>query len=283
MKATSMTARIERPVKTPGASFASGRRVDAQAVQSSTMTVAPEVDVRHGRHKAATQSGADTRARFSETNALDDRIRVVIVHGYAIIAAGIGALLSLEDDLVVVGTCTTRAEAVRVVRATRPDIALISLELDGHEGLALARDLGAVEHPCHIVLLAAKLTEEHTIEALRLGIDGVLLKEMQPRLLMQCIRKVAAGGKWIENLAIEQAIERMLRRDEALQKARTTLTKREVEVIRLAARGLRNKEIARELSLGEGTIKVYLHVIYEKLKVGSRIELSLRAQREGFI
>ncbi|MCM2315208.1 MAG: response regulator transcription factor [Thermoanaerobaculia bacterium] len=278
-----MAARIERPMKNSGTGLASRPIGGVSPLQSDTIAVAPEVDVKVGRHKAATRTGSEMRARSSETNALDDRIRVVIVHGYAIIAAGIGALLSLEDDIVVVGTCTTRAEAVRVVRATRPDIALISLELDGHEGLALARDLGAVEHRCHTVLLAAKLTEEHTIEALRLGIDGVLLKEMQPRLLMQCIRKVAAGGKWIENLAIEQAIERMLRRDEALQKARTTLTKREVEVIRLAARGLKNKEIARELSLGEGTIKVYLHAIYEKLKVGSRIELSLRAQREGII
>lgn len=247
------------------------------------MTVPPEVALIRRRQTAATRSSPETRAPSTGTRPLDDRIRVVIVHGYAIIGAGLGALLSLEDDIAVVGTCSTRAEAVRIVRATRPDIALISLELNGHEGLSLAADLSAIEHRCHVVLLAAKLTEEHTLEALRLGIDGVLLKEMQPRLLMQCIRKVAAGGKWIENLAIEQAIERMLRRDEALQKAQTTLTKREIEVIRLAARGLRNKEIARELCLGEGTVKVYLHAIYEKLKVGSRIELSLHAQRAGIV
>ena len=112
---------------------------------------------------------------------------------------------------------------------------------------------------------------------------GVVLKEMAPRLLVQCIRKVAAGEQWLEKRSVSLALERLLKREAATRQIAVILTPREIEIVRMVAEGLRNKVIAERLYMSEGTVKVHLHNIYEKLKVNSRLQLARYARDQGLV
>ena len=111
----------------------------------------------------------------------------------------------------------------------------------------------------------------------------MVLKEMAPRLLVQCVRKVHAGEQWLEKRSVSLALERLLKREAAARKIAGLLTPREIEILRMVADGLRNKEIADRLYISEGTIKVHLHSIYEKLKVNSRLQLARYARDKGLV
>ena len=98
---------------------------------------------------------------------------------------------------------------------------------------------------------------------------------------MQCVRKVHAGGEWLETRSVGRALDRLLRREEGDRRLAEALTPREIEVARLVAEGLRNKEVAQRLGIGEGTVKVHLHRVYEKLAVDGRLELTLHVLKKG--
>jgi DNA-binding NarL/FixJ family response regulator len=133
------------------------------------------------------------------------------------------------------------------------------------------------------VLLADYLRDEETMDALRLGAGGVVLEDMPPGLLIQCLRKVARNEQWYEKIALGRALEKMLRQEEAVRRARVTLTRRELEVVKLVSAGLRNKDIAVKLGIGEGTVKLYLNTIYRKLEVTGRVELARHAHAHGLL
>src|SRR3989442_1653894 len=120
----------------------------------------------------------------------------------------------------------------------------------------------------------ASIDDRESLEAFRLGIHGVLLKEMAPGLLVQCIRKVHAGGRWIERESLRRAVENLLRQEASPRPASSPLTGAEGRVARLLTEGARNKEIANHLGVAESTIKNHLHNIYVKLNLSSRGELA---------
>ncbi|MDQ3772875.1 MAG: response regulator transcription factor [Pseudomonadota bacterium] len=105
---------------------------------------------------------------------------------------------------------------------------------------------------------------------------------MPPRLLLQCIRKVHAGGEWFETCSIGHLVGR-IRQGDATRNRAEALTRREIEVVQRAAQGLNNQAIAQSLSIGKGTVKVHLHRIYGKLKVRNRVELLLHARKKGWV
>jgi DNA-binding NarL/FixJ family response regulator len=127
-----------------------------------------------------------------------------------------------------------------------------------------------------VVLLTISLSEDQMLEALRLGVRGMVLKEMAPKLLIDCIRKVHAGERWFEKESLGLALDRLMGATGA-----AVLTPRETDIVRMVARS--NKEIATTLSITEGTVKIHLHNIYEKLGVDGRIALMLYAQKQGLV
>lgn len=117
----------------------------------------------------------------------------------------------------------------------------------------------------------------------RAGVDGILLKELAPQLVLECVRKVAAGERWLEKRSTSRVIENLIRREAGVREAASVLTPREIELIRLAAGGMRNKEISRRLQIKEGTVKIHLHNVYEKLGISSRVHLVLYAQSKALV
>jgi len=208
-------------------------------------------------------------------------IRLVITDDHAVVLKGLQALFGAEPDLAVVADCTTGEQTIEAVRKHRPDVLVLDLRMRGLDGLAVLRTMNEQGICPRTVLLTAEIDDEQTLEAVRLGAVAVVLKEMAPHLLVECIRKVHAGERWVERKSVGRALDVLLRRETGLQELRKVLTNRELDIVRMIVLGLRNAEIAHRLSLSEGTVKSHLHHVYEKLGVDSRVGLLLLAQRKG--
>lgn len=210
-------------------------------------------------------------------------ITLVIVDDHPLILDALENLFRLEKDVKVVARCLDGDEALNAVRRHKPDILVLDIQMPAKDGLVVLREMSKEKLPTRVVVLTATLGDEGLAEALRLGVRGLVLKELAPKLLVQCIRKVHAGELWLEKRTVSSALERLLQREAGKQEAVQALTSREIEIIKQLATGLRNSEIAKRLFISEGTVKMHLHNIYQKLGVDSRSELTRYAQEKGLV
>lgn len=206
--------------------------------------------------------------------------RVVLADDHPIVLDGLEQLFRLEPELEVVARCRDAAAALDAVDRHRPDVLVLDLKMPGGGGLAVLQALAHRAPAPGVVLLTAALDEDELIEAVRLGARGVVLKEMAPQLVVEAVRRVATGGDWLEEGLGGRAIRRLLSRHRA---AAAGLTAREEEIVRLAARGLRNRQIAEELHISEGTVKMHLHHVFTKLECDNRVEMLVRARERGVV
>jgi two-component system, NarL family, nitrate/nitrite response regulator NarL len=210
-------------------------------------------------------------------------ITLVLADDHPLILNGLANLLLLEEDFEVLASCANGADALGAVRSYRPDVVVLDIRMPGMGGLEVCRKIREDKLPTRMVILTAAIKNEETDEAVHLGVHGIVLKEMAPQLLVQCIRKVHAGEQWLERQSTRQTLEKMLRREAGAREVNVILTHREIELVCLVAGGLRNKEIADKLFISEGTVKVHLHNIYEKLNIYSRMALLRYAQEKCLV
>jgi DNA-binding NarL/FixJ family response regulator len=208
-------------------------------------------------------------------------IRLLLADDHPIVLDGLEQLFRLEEDFQVIGRCTRGDEVASQVMKLKPDALVLDMRMPGHNGLEVLRELKGRPHKTRVVILAATLTEEEMLEAIRLGVRGIVLKEMAPRLLVECIRKVHGGGQWLEKTIAGAVLDRLARREGAQKEVSGILTPREIEIARSIGVGRSNKEIADALFISEGTVKTHLHRIYEKLHIHGRLELGLYARDKG--
>lgn len=210
-------------------------------------------------------------------------ISLVLADDHPIILDGLEALFRMEQDFQMLARCVNGEETLQAVRQHRPDVLILDIRMPGKDGLVVLREMKKEKLPTRAVLLTVGLDEDDVLEALRLGVRGVVLKEMAPQMLVQCVRKVHAGEQWLEKRSVGRALEKMLLREAGERHVAGVLTPRELEIVRMVAAGLRNKQIADTLSISEGTVKIHLHHIYEKLHLDGRLELALYAQDRGLV
>jgi DNA-binding NarL/FixJ family response regulator len=208
-------------------------------------------------------------------------IRVILADDHPLVLNGLYHLLLEHQDFQVLDRCTSGADALAAALRHRPDILVLDLLMPGMDGLAVARALSDTGNPPNIVLLTAQLHEDQLIEALRLGIKGFVLKEMATKLLVECLRRVHGGGQWLEKDSAGKAMAKLVRRETRGREIASLLTPREIEVVSMVAKGFSNKEIGSHLCIAEGTVKIHLHNIYEKLKINRRAELVRFAEEYG--
>ena len=144
-------------------------------------------------------------------------------------------------------------------------------------GLEVLSILASERLVTRVVLLAAALDDTQLADAVHYGVAGIVLKEMAPERLLEAVRQVASGGQWFDQEMLSRALRAGVEGREP--PTARSLTPRELEIVRMVASGLRNRAIAERLQIGEGTVKIHLHNIYEKLAVGGRVELTLKAQK----
>jgi DNA-binding NarL/FixJ family response regulator len=210
-------------------------------------------------------------------------IRLVLADDHPLILTGLEELLSSEPDIMVVARCRTGNEALDAVRRQRPDVLVLDFRMPGMPAMDLLRALAQASLPTAVTLYTATLSKTEMLEAVRLGVRGVVLKEMPPRLLVECIRAVHAGNYWLEKNVTTRALETMLRHQAGARRLGDLLTQREIEIACAVANGLRNKAIADQLDIMEGTVKVHLHNIYQKLEVDGRHALATYARENGLV
>jgi len=132
-------------------------------------------------------------------------------------------------------------------------------------------------------LLTAAVSDADAMEGLRLGARGIVLKESSPDTLLECVTRVARGERWIDREMRARVEDAPARPELIVGDPRRALTARETEIVRMITQGLRNKVIAERLSISEGTVKIHLHNVYDKLGLDGRLELMLHAQKQGLV
>ena len=210
-------------------------------------------------------------------------ISLVLADDHPIVLDGLESLFGQEPDLEVLARCLNAEDTLRAVREHQPDVLILDLNMPKPGGLAILRKVTKEHRSTRVVLLTDTRDEEELLEAVRLGVWGVVLKEMAPRLFVECVRKVYAGERWVEKRSFGHALETLLQREAGLREISEALTSREIEIVRQVAADLPNKEIAEHLFISEGTVKTHLHNIYEKLRITNRRELTRYAQAKGLI
>ena len=215
--------------------------------------------------------GAATR-RDGAAGTFRPMIRIVIADDHPIIVDGIARILLSEGDFEILARASNGETALRAVIQFCPDVLILDLRMPVMDGIAVLREMRRRGVQSKVIVLTA-LDGKPLFEAVRLGVSGVLLKDTAPQLLVRCVREVYSGGNWLEHGVASNAVERLLKRETALNAIESTLTKRELEVAHLVADGMSSKAVARSLGISDGTAKLHLHHVYEKLRLEGRIGL----------
>jgi two-component system nitrate/nitrite response regulator NarP len=196
--------------------------------------------------------------------------KVVLADDHPMIQSAVASLLR-GSDYRLAATASTGAEAIKAVEEHDPDILILDVQMPEGDGLHVLRQLRKSGEHRPVVLLTASLDDHGFAEALSLKVDGVVLKTSDPGLLIDCLDQVRDGGDWIDPALRERAAS--VREGGP----RVALSPRERELVGLVRQGLRNRDIAERLGVTEGTVKVYLHSVFEKTGVANRTELAIRA------
>jgi DNA-binding NarL/FixJ family response regulator len=210
-------------------------------------------------------------------------IRLVLADDHAIVLHGLKRLFEGHPDFRVVECCVDGEHAVAAARDDACDVLVLDLRMPGRTGLDVLKALAAEKRRCRTVLLTAAISDDDVVEAVRLGAWGVVLKESSPETLLECVRRVYRGEQWIDRETMTRAFGHAMQREAAMREASRILTPREIEIVRMIAQGLRNRAIAERLTISEGTVKIHLHNVYEKLGIDGRLELMLYAQEKGLV
>lgn len=197
--------------------------------------------------------------------------RVLLVDDHPMIGAALEMLLR-ETRYRLLGRVRNAADAYKQANREKPDLLLLDVNLPDGSGLDVLRRLSRARNGMKVILLTAGMDDSQLLTAAELEPDGMVLKTSDPGLLLECMDAVVADQRWVDPEIAE-------RTRHAQERAASVppLTRRERELIDLVRQGLRNRDIAAELGVTEGTVKVYLHAIFDKLRVDNRTELALRA------
>jgi DNA-binding NarL/FixJ family response regulator len=213
-------------------------------------------------------------------------IRVVVADDQALVRGGFRLILQTQPDIEVVGEAADGREAVASAQALRPDVILMDIRMPGMDGLEATRRLMTTQNPPRVLMLTTFDLDEYVYDALRVGASGFLLKDVRPEQLADAVRAVATGDTLLAPAITRRLVEQYLRRPPPGSRTPLglgELTDRELDVLRLVARGKSNQQIAGTLFLGESTVKTHLTHLFAKLGLRDRAQAVVLAYESGLI
>jgi len=219
------------------------------------------------------------------------KIRVLIVDDHPVVLEGLHNMLSTDRNIEIVGEAGDGAEAVKMVADKEPNVVLMDIRMPSMDGVQATRRIKQQFPATAVIVLTMYDTDAYVVDAVRAGASGYLLKDAPRELVLDTIRAVNSGASLIKTSLLTEAISSLVQSQKGYQPAEESspegciehLTAREREVLKLAALGQSNKEIARELSITQDTVKKHMQSILGKLHASSRIHAVIQATRAGII
>lgn len=205
--------------------------------------------------------------------------RVLIADDHPIVLSGAAALLR-DTRFEVVAKLATGAAVLAAMEEATPDILILDVQMPERSGLDVLRTIRSQNDARPVILLTAGIDNHQATEAITLGVNGLVLKDTAPETLLDCLDAVSNGKRWIDPTILQNTLSATAQTN-ANQPGWDLLSPRERHVAQLVVTGLRNREIALQLGIAEGTVKVHLYKVYEKLGVKSRTELVVQARSLG--
>jgi two-component system nitrate/nitrite response regulator NarL len=200
---------------------------------------------------------------------------VVLADDHPIVLDGLSALINSDKTFEVVATCVDGDLALEQIRKLEPELAVLDISMPGRSGLEVLEVLQSEGRATQVVFLTASATDHQIVTAVGRGARGIMLKDTASDELLQCLHTVSSNGHWLPPALVNTALERETGRRVEANRLENLLTAREREIALLAAEGLSNKHIARRVNVSEGTIKIHLHNIYQKLGVANRTAMTV--------
>ncbi|MBB5773339.1 response regulator [Nonomuraea jabiensis] len=212
-------------------------------------------------------------------------IRVLIADDQQLVRTGFQMILDAQPDMEVVAAVADGAEAVSEARRLRPDVCLLDIRMPKLDGIEVTRALAGpgVENPLRVVIVTTFDLDEYVYGALRSGATGFLLKDSGPTLLIEAVRAAAAGDALVSPSVTVRLLQHLARPRRTVPPMNDPLTDRELDVVRLIARGRTNQEVAAELFVSLSTVKTHLGSIFAKLGVRNRVEIAAWAWESGVV
>jgi len=209
-------------------------------------------------------------------------IRILIADDHAVVREGVRALISGKPDMELVGEAGDGQEAVLLARSLQPDVILMDLVMPGKDGIQATQDIRQGNSEARILVLTSFDEDDQVFSAIKAGALGYILKDSSPQELLEAIRCVHRGES-----SLHPSVARKLilgySQDQKTKSGLDALTEREVEVLKLVARGLSNSVIAETLYVGEGTVRFHVGNVLGKLRLENRTQAALYALREGLV
>jgi len=207
-------------------------------------------------------------------------ITLLIVDDQTIVRKGIRALIEQVDDISVIGEAADGEEAVAQAKLLNPDVILMDLMMPKMDGIAAIQKIQAGKTSKKIIALTSFVTEDKVFPAIKAGAMGYLLKDSEPEELLTAIRKVYRGEPSLHPTVAKMVLEEL---SQPVKQPLTPdpLTEREVDIVRLVAQGLSNRQIADQLVIGEATVRTHVGNVLNKLQLANRVQATLYALREG--
>jgi DNA-binding NarL/FixJ family response regulator len=207
-------------------------------------------------------------------------IKLILVDSHPVMLEGLKTILN-DDHNFDVQKCVPDGEsAMDAIKQYQPDVVLMELYLKKMTGLFLINEINQVQPPIRIVVFTGAPTSE-AIKAIDLGVQGVVLKDKPKEFLTRCLLSVNDGNQWLDEDLAMKVVDKLRVDSQHEKNVAGVLTRRELAVAKLAMEGLPNKLIAKKLFIEEGTAKLHLHHIYQKLNCSGRVALVLRMQKNG--
>ncbi|MDR6983545.1 two-component system nitrate/nitrite response regulator NarL [Rheinheimera pacifica] len=205
----------------------------------------------------------------------EQKSSIMLVDDHPLLRKGLKQLLALEDELEVIAEAGSGIEAIPLAVELDPDLIILDLNMQGMDGIATLKKMRDEGVTSRIVMLTVSDADEDVVNAISNGADGYLLKDADPEVLLEQIKR-ALSGKMVLSEAITQVLATALRRPTVKTSAElNSLTNREHEILSFIAKGLSNKLIARELNISDGTVKVHVKHLLKKLGLRSRVEAAV--------